>query len=143
MSAFAVLASAIVIDRNEVLLLQRGRSQKFLPEVWGVPCGKINFGEEPSAAAIRELREEAGLDGSNSRLVGTACFTSMSNGVQLFNVQLNYLVEVSSRSVRLSGEHQAFAWHDIERLDTAPADEYNLSVIRQGLDRYRSLSRGE
>ena len=30
--------------------------------LWNIPCGKLAFGETPESAAIREVREETGLD---------------------------------------------------------------------------------
>jgi 8-oxo-dGTP pyrophosphatase MutT (NUDIX family) len=33
------------------------------PGTWGIPGGRVDDGEEPHEAAIRELEEEAGYDG--------------------------------------------------------------------------------
>ena len=52
-------------DQGEVLLQRRGDSNK-----WGFPGGAIEPGETPEKAAIREAREETGLDVSVGRLIG-------------------------------------------------------------------------
>jgi 8-oxo-dGTP pyrophosphatase MutT (NUDIX family) len=44
-------------DKGEVLLQRRGDSNK-----WGFPGGAIEIGETPHEAAIREAKEETGLD---------------------------------------------------------------------------------
>ncbi|OIO25078.1 hypothetical protein AUJ14_04970 [Candidatus Micrarchaeota archaeon CG1_02_55_22] len=50
----------MVLDgNNRVLLLHRNTPQR---KQWEVPGGKIESGETPDAAAIRELKEETGLD---------------------------------------------------------------------------------
>ncbi|WP_049566691.1 NUDIX hydrolase [Nonomuraea sp. SBT364] len=53
-------AGAVVIDgRGRVLLIWRHR---FITDTWGweVPIGKVEAGEEPVAAAAREVEEETG-----------------------------------------------------------------------------------
>jgi 8-oxo-dGTP pyrophosphatase MutT (NUDIX family) len=53
-------AGAVVLDdRRRVLLIWRHR---FITDTWGweIPIGKIESGEEPMAAAAREVEEETG-----------------------------------------------------------------------------------
>ena len=38
--------------------------------MWTLPGGGMRFREEPEAAMLRELREETGLEGAESRLLG-------------------------------------------------------------------------
>ena len=52
-------------DRGEVLLQRRGDSNK-----WGFPGGAIELGETPQMAAIRELKEETGLDVETGKIIG-------------------------------------------------------------------------
>lgn len=57
-------ASIIVHDRpNErVVLLRRGKDKTFAPGLWSLPSGKGTRGEPITRTAVRELREETGLD---------------------------------------------------------------------------------
>lgn len=52
-------------DKGEVLLQRRGDSDK-----WGFPGGAIELGETPQMAAVREAKEETGLDVETGRIIG-------------------------------------------------------------------------
>ena len=54
------VAAAIVPVENKIVLVQRG----VMPDIggWCLPCGYINKNEDPKKAAIREVKEETGLD---------------------------------------------------------------------------------
>lgn len=60
-SACSVLAiaAAVIVSHGRVLLVRRRMTEGNLS--WQFPAGKIEPGEDPAAAAVRETREETGL----------------------------------------------------------------------------------
>ncbi len=61
MKLLIVVACALVDADNRVLITQRPRG-KPLAGLWEFPGGKLDLGERPEAALIRELREELGVE---------------------------------------------------------------------------------
>ena len=60
-----VAGGCILNETGEILLQRRGDSN-----MWGFPGGAIELGETPEAAAIREVKEETGLDVEVGALIG-------------------------------------------------------------------------
>ncbi|MBE5787978.1 MAG: NUDIX domain-containing protein [Clostridiales bacterium] len=83
-------------ERGEVLLQRRGDSGK-----WGFPGGAIELGETPEMAAIREVKEETGLDVNVGRLIGiyTDCDMVYPNGDQAQSICIAYELEVTGGSL--------------------------------------------
>jgi ADP-ribose pyrophosphatase YjhB (NUDIX family) len=61
----AVGAEAAIFDGDRLLLARRADSG-----AWCIPGGLADFGEPPSAVAVREAREETGLEVRPTRLIG-------------------------------------------------------------------------
>src|SRR4051812_22363896 len=74
------------------------------PEQWVLPKGHIDPAEDVTAAAMRELREEAGVEGTPVALLGTVSFLS---GDEPVNVTY---VLVRARDAGRSPEGRALAW---------------------------------
>ncbi|HEX9996962.1 MAG TPA: SDR family oxidoreductase [Abditibacterium sp.] len=56
------IALALIWRGGEVLVARRASNAEHLPDVWEFPGGKIEEGETPESAAIREAREETGFE---------------------------------------------------------------------------------
>ncbi len=56
-----VVAAAVVIREGRVLLTRRAEGQH-LAGMWEFPGGKLEEGESPESAVVRECREECGID---------------------------------------------------------------------------------
>lgn len=63
---FVVVAIAVVFDEQKRILLNHRRDMDY----WDLPGGEMELGELPTDAAIRETKEETGLDVSIERLLG-------------------------------------------------------------------------
>lgn len=55
-----VVGVAVVRDDGRVLMVKSNRG--FTKGMWNIPGGFIEYGEHPETAAVREIREEVGLD---------------------------------------------------------------------------------
>jgi 8-oxo-dGTP diphosphatase len=51
-----------VIERNGHVLVAQRPPHKLLPLKWEFPGGKVEPGEKPAAAIVREIREELGCE---------------------------------------------------------------------------------
>lgn len=132
MQKFNILVGVIPVFDSQILITQRSLAERFMPGAWGLPCGKINFGEDLFKAAIRELAEETGLSGSILRTVGVSSFMSRKGDDDLHNVQVNFLVQLFSKGpVILDKSSQDFRWINMDDYLTQGLDEFTTTTISQ------------
>ncbi len=73
------VVAAALIDGERRILLQRRAAGKAMGGLWEFPGGKVEPGEHPEAALVRELREELGIETLAEDLV-PACFATEAAG---------------------------------------------------------------
>ena len=56
-----LVATAVLVNSDRVLLCHRHPDRRWYPNVWDVPGGHIDVGELPADAVRRELLEELGV----------------------------------------------------------------------------------
>jgi 8-oxo-dGTP pyrophosphatase MutT (NUDIX family) len=66
-NSLVVAASAVVTDAEGRILLQRRRDN----DLWALPGGGMEMGDSLPGTAVREVKEETGLDVEITGLVGT------------------------------------------------------------------------
>lgn len=70
-----MVVAAALVDRDGRILVQQRPDTGSMAGLWEFPGGKIEAGETPEAALIRELHEELAIDVDHSCLA-PACFAS-------------------------------------------------------------------
>lgn len=70
-----VVVAAALVDRDGRLLVQQRPEGLPMAGLWEFPGGKVESGETPEQALIRELAEELGIDVEQACLA-PACFAS-------------------------------------------------------------------
>jgi type II secretory ATPase GspE/PulE/Tfp pilus assembly ATPase PilB-like protein/8-oxo-dGTP pyrophosphatase MutT (NUDIX family) len=91
-----------------VLVLQRGADTK-RPSSWETVYGKIDARERPEKAAVRELREETGLE--PDALFNLTVFSFFLHASQTIQMAIAFVAFVPEESsVILGEEHQRFEW---------------------------------
>ncbi len=127
-----VVACALVDPDGRVLLARRPEG-KPMAGLWEFPGGKVQPGETPEAALIRELREELGI-GVEASCLAPFTFASHPLGDRHLLMPL-YLCRRWEGAVR-AREGQALAWVRPQRLrDYAmpPADKPLVAMLRDFL----------
>lgn len=104
-SPWCEVVGAYVEVGNEVLFLKRVQSEAGL---WGVPAGKIENGESPLEAMIRELKEETGITSSRLEPYGKLYVRKSQGEDYIFH--LFQLILHEKPEITLSDEHIESHW---------------------------------
>lgn len=65
----SIVIGVITNENGEIFLTQRNQPGTKEHEKWEFPGGKIEFGEDPESAMVREVKEETGFDVQIVRLL--------------------------------------------------------------------------
>lgn len=131
-----------------MLLLLRSQGVSVLPGLWAGISGRIEPGEAPVDAALREMEEETGV----SRADVSVCVTGRpleipDRGTSLLWVVHPFLAVLRRRGpVRLDWEHAAYRWAgrgDMARLRTVPGLESAFEALIEELDRRERRFEGD
>ena len=124
------VVAALMVRGDEVLCCQRTEYQA-LPLKWEFPGGKIEAGEQESAALQRELEEELGVQARIAEKVAQIQHTYQNgNAVELhFYVVRQYEGELQNRIFR---EIRWVQRRDLPALDFLDADRMLVQEIAGG-----------
>lgn len=115
MKSFLVSKVLVVNDKGEVLALRRSQTDERRPGQWDFPGGWVDAGEDVHKAAIRETKEEAGIEIANPELL--FAFSEMVEKSPVLGSRhgsgtwLLFVEHISGKpEVTISEEHDAYAW---------------------------------
>jgi 8-oxo-dGTP diphosphatase len=125
-----LVAAAALVDADGRVLLAQRPPGKSMAGLWEFPGGKVNTGETPEAALIRELTEELGVDVAASCL---APFTFASYSYPDFHLLMPLYVCRKWSGTPVAREGQQLAWVRPARLGDypmPPADKPLVAMLR-------------
>ena len=104
---------SVVFDDSGRVLLIRRKNPPFQGH-YALPGGFVDVGETTEAAALRELKEETGVEGSSPRLIGV--YSDPNRDSRHHVVSVAYLVSAVSYAVQAGDDaaHAEFVanWRD-------------------------------
>lgn len=125
MKTLLVSAVALIDPEGRVLLAQRPEG-KSLAGLWEFPGGKVEPGETPELALIRELKEELGIDTWKSCL---APLTFASHSYDDFHLLMPLFVCRRWEGIPAPQEGQNLAWVRPQNLRDYPMPAADLPLI--------------
>jgi len=115
----------MVNSQGKILLLKNGR------ELWELPGGRIEEGEQPEDALKREVQEELGIEITIKRL----------NDTWIYEVQKEQYILIitfeaayeSAEAIRLNEEHIDMGWFSLAEIEQLNAAEGYKNSIKKAM----------
>lgn len=124
------VAAGVLILRGREVLLVRRTLDPYLGS-WSIPAGFVNAFEDPAAAALRECREETGL---NAELDGLFEFHTGREHIRGSDIFLVYRAHVLNGTLNAADDVDQVGWFS---LDSLPPLAFEST--RRLLDKARAL----
>ncbi len=125
-----LVAAVALVDRDGRVLLAQRPEGKSMAGLWEFPGGKVDPGETPEAALIRELKEELAVDTEESCL---APFTFASHSYDDFHLLMPLYVCRVWKGIPQPLEGQTLAWarpNEMKNYPMPPADKPLVAMLR-------------
>ncbi len=129
-----VVVAGACLDGDRILLARRPEG-KHLAGLWEFPGGKLEAGESPEAALVREFEEELGVRARIDLILDAVHFAYEE--FDLLMLLYAVAIEGDPRPVEVAAV-EWFSFADALRLPVPPADV----PLMQRLPRYATLLRG-
>ena len=133
MSKVILVSAAALIDVDGRVLLAQRPQGKSMAGLWEFPGGKVETGETPEAALIRELQEELGINTWQSCL---APLTFASHSYDDFHLLMPVFACRKWQGTPVPKEGQTIKWVRPENLrdfEMPPADLPLIPILRDWL----------
>ncbi len=122
-----VSAAALIDGDGRVLIAQRPQG-KSLGGLWEFPGGKVEPGESPETALIRELKEELDVDVAAADLTP---FAFASHAYDAFHLLMPLFLVAAWQGVPRAVEAQALAWAKPQALRAYPMPPADAPLLER------------
>ncbi|MEP7366558.1 MAG: NUDIX hydrolase [Acidobacteriota bacterium] len=130
---------ALIIDRDRILLVQRGKQP--LKGWWSLPGGVVETGEQLTEAIKREVREETGLEVEPQLVVEIfeRIMRDKEGRPEYHYVLIDYLCKTKGGEPRPGDDAAAVEWVKRKDLGARKVTEGTLEVIEVAFTKKEAL----
>ncbi|MET2714802.1 NUDIX domain-containing protein [Streptomyces harbinensis] len=137
-NSMVVAASAVVTNEHGDILLQRRRDSG----LWALPGGGMEMTESLPGAAIREVKEETGLDIEITGLVGTYTdphhIIAYTDGEVRRQFNICFMARVTGGRLAISDESTELSFFSRNELKSLPMHHTQLMRVKHYFERRES-----
>ncbi|MGQ0483817.1 MAG: (deoxy)nucleoside triphosphate pyrophosphohydrolase [Hyphomicrobiales bacterium] len=126
-----LVAAVALVDADGRVLVSKRPQGKALAGLWEFPGGKVEAGERPEPALIRELKEELGIDVTEACL---APLTFASHSYQDYHLLMPLYVCRRWKGLVRAAEGQELQWVKPVKLRQLPMPPADLPLIPHLID---------
>ena len=129
MASISLLTHVYALQAGRVLLQQ---DKPPLSGYWIAPGGKVESGESPYEAAVRELREETGLQAEKLVLRGIVTMVAQETGET--SVHLLYACNEFTGELQTETNEGRVSWQHLHRVFSLPMPEANQRFLTYAIN---------
>lgn len=130
-----IVLGGVVIKDGKALILQRHKDEDIYPGMWELPSGKREPLEPSETSLLREIKDEAGFDVEIIMPISVFDYQIEKPDEIRDSTQVNFLVRpIGDSDVKLSLEHQAFAWTSSAELENYEVTDATRDVINKAFE---------
>jgi len=136
-----IVLGAVIFKKNDkILILQRCNSEDIFPGMWELPSGKREFLETSQDSLAREVKEETGLNIEVVMPCSVFEYQIEKPKEVKDSTQINFIVKTKTVKVKLSSEHQNYAWISESELEDYELSQKTKKGIKEAFRIYQKIS---
>lgn len=109
----ALTVDAIIVDDGNIVLVQRLNNP--YKDYWALPGGFVEYGEKVEHAAIREVKEETGLNIKLNKLVGV--YSDANRDPRGHTVSVVYMASIVGGQLKSDSDAKDVQYFEISELN--------------------------
>jgi len=137
-------AGGIVFKNNQVLLISNAAMKDPKKAYWGFPKGHLEEGETGKEAAVREVKEETGIEAKIIEKLGESKYIFTHNGEKIFKIVPYFSMEyVSGELKKQDLEILEVLWISPEEALKKLSFSQDKAFLKKAIELKQSLPPGE
>lgn len=126
-----IIVAGLIEHQGKFLIIQRSANEEVFPNLWEIPSGKREQFESSKDALVREIKEEVDVDIESISPVDVFEFKVEKESEVRDSTQISFLCRPTNEpKVKLSDEHQNFAWISESEIDNYELSDETKKTIR-------------